>query len=98
MPMIKIDNVEYDTERLWETAKAQLVNLQVVDQKIAAKQQEVEIQQTARNAYAQSLKDALSAQLKAQVECKFLSCTHFRRQQFCSISQKAVNAAPVSKK
>lgn len=37
MPMIKIDNVEYDTERLWETAKAQLVNLQVVDQKIAAK-------------------------------------------------------------
>ena len=65
MPMIKIDNVEYDTERLWETAKAQLVNLQVVDQKIAAKQQEVEIQQTARNAYVQSLKDALAAQLKA---------------------------------
>ncbi len=62
MPMIKIDNVEYDTDKLSETAKAQLMNLQVVDQKIAATQQELAIQQTARNAYAQTLKDALAAQ------------------------------------
>ena len=62
MPMIKIDDVEYDTEKLSEVAKAQLMNLQVVDQKIAATQQELAIQQTARNAYAQTLKDALAAQ------------------------------------
>lgn len=62
MPMIKIDDVEYDTDKLSEIAKAQLMNLQVVDQKIAATQQELAIQQTARNAYAQTLKDALAAQ------------------------------------
>ena len=62
MPMIKIDDVEYDIDKLSETAKAQLMNLQVVDQKIAATQQELAIQQTARNAYAQTLKDALAAQ------------------------------------
>lgn len=62
MPTIKIDDVEYDIEKLSEVAKAQLMNLQVVDQKIAATQQEIAIQQTARNAYAQALKDALAAQ------------------------------------
>ena len=60
MPMIKIDGTDYDTETLSEAAKAQLMNLQVVDQKIAATQQELAIQQTARNAYAQALQAELA--------------------------------------
>nr|WP_268236139.1 DUF6447 family protein [Marivita lacus] len=62
MPMIKIDGTDYDTETLSEAAKAQLMNLQVVDQKIAATQQELAIQQTARNAYAQALQAELAKQ------------------------------------
>ena len=60
MPMIKIDGTDYDTETLSEAAKAQLMNLQVCDQKIAANQQEIAIQQTARNAYAQALQAELA--------------------------------------
>lgn len=62
MPMIKIDGVEYDTETLSDVAKAQLMNIQVVDQKIASTQQELGIQQTARNAYAQALHAELAKQ------------------------------------
>jgi hypothetical protein len=62
MPMIKIDDVEYDTETLSDGAKAQLMNLQVVDQKIASTQQDLAIQQTARNAYAQALQAELAKQ------------------------------------
>lgn len=62
MPMIKIDDVEYDTETLSDGAKAQLMNLQVVDQKIASTQQDLALQQTARNAYAQALQAELAKQ------------------------------------
>lgn len=62
MAMIKIDGTEYDTESLSEGAKSQLMNLQVVDQKIAATQQEIAIMQTARNAYAQALQAELAKQ------------------------------------
>lgn len=62
MPMIKIDGVEYDTETLSDVAKAQLMNIQVVDQKIASTQQELGIQQTARNAYSQALQAELAKQ------------------------------------
>jgi hypothetical protein len=62
MPMIKIDDVEYDTETLSDGAKAQLMNLQFVDQKIASTQQDLALQQTARNAYAQALQAELAKQ------------------------------------
>jgi len=62
MPMIKIDGTDYDTETLSDAAKAQLLNLQVVDQKISATRQELAIQQTARNAYAQALQSELTQQ------------------------------------
>lgn len=62
MPVIKIDGADYDTETLSDGAKAQLMNLQVVDQKIAAVQQELAIMQTARNAYAQALQAELAKQ------------------------------------
>lgn len=60
MPTIKIDGKDYDTEQLSDGAKAQLTNLQVVDQKIAAAQQELAIFQTARNAYAKALQNELT--------------------------------------
>jgi len=59
IPKIRIDDVEYALEDLSDEAKAQLTNLQVVDQKIAATQQELAILQTARTAYAGVLKAAM---------------------------------------
>lgn len=61
MPMITIDGKQHDTETLSDVAKAQITNIQVVDQKIAQAQQELAILQTARNAYARELQNELSA-------------------------------------
>lgn len=58
-PKVTIDEIEYDLEDLSDAAKSQLVNLQLVDQKIAAAQQELAIFQTARMAYANALKTEL---------------------------------------
>jgi len=55
MANITIDNQEYDLDKLSAEAKAQLLSLQVTDQKIAQLQQDLAIAQTARNAYAQAL-------------------------------------------
>jgi len=60
--MITIDGIEYDLSKLSESAKGQLVSLQLVDQKITAAQQELAILQTARMAYARALKDELPAE------------------------------------
>ena len=56
---ITIDDKEYVFEDLSEAARAQLVSLQITDQEIIRLQQQQNIAQTARNAYAQ----ALSAEL-----------------------------------
>ena len=56
---VTIDGKEYAAADLSEKAKAELVSLQVVDQKIAQNQQELAILQTARNAYAKSLSEQL---------------------------------------
>ena len=58
-PKITIDGKEYLIEELSDEAKAQLGNLNFVDQKIAGLQQEIAIMQTARNAYARALASAL---------------------------------------
>ena len=34
MPIIKIDNIDFDTDKLSDEAKAQLVSLQFVDQEL----------------------------------------------------------------
>ena len=52
---VTIDEKEYDSEKLSEEAKGQIVNLQVVDQEIASLQQKLAIAQTARNSYAAAL-------------------------------------------
>jgi hypothetical protein len=56
---VTIDDKEYDPDNLSDTAKGQIVNLQVVDQEIASLQQKLAIAQTARNAYATALKEEL---------------------------------------
>ncbi len=52
---VNIDGNEYELDSLSDGAKSQLVNLQLVDQKINAVQQELAFLQTARNAYANAL-------------------------------------------
>ncbi|MBE9395942.1 hypothetical protein IOQ59_01570 [Pontibacterium sp. N1Y112] len=56
---INIDGKEYPLELLSESAKGQLLSLQLVDKKIAEAQQQLAILQTARNAYAKELKKEL---------------------------------------
>jgi hypothetical protein len=56
---VTIDDKEYDPDNLSDTAKGQIVNLQVVDQEIASLQQKLAIAKTARNAYATALKEEL---------------------------------------
>ncbi len=59
MPIITIDNIDYDTESLSDQAKAQLANLRAVDRRIKDLQVEMAILQTARNAYSRALTEAL---------------------------------------
>ena len=61
MPSIKIDNVEYDTEKFSDEAKAQLVSLQFCDQELQRLQALAAAIQTARMAYAKALQSALPA-------------------------------------
>jgi hypothetical protein len=55
MAIIKIDGKDYDTETLSDEAKAQLQNVQFVDQELA--------KLNARIAYAKALNDALGNEL-----------------------------------
>ena len=50
-----INDKEYDLDDLSETAKSQIVNIQVVDGEIARLKQQLAIMQTARNAYGKAL-------------------------------------------
>lgn len=59
MPIIKIDNKDYDTEKLSDEAKSQLTNLTVCDQEIQRLQAQLAIAQTARMTYARALGEAL---------------------------------------
>ena len=59
MTTITIDNIEYDTEKLSDEAKAQLVSLQFCDQELQRLQAQAAAIQTARMAYAKALQSAL---------------------------------------
>ena len=61
MTTITIDNIEYDTDKLSDEAKAQLVSLQFCDQEIQRLQAQAAAIQTARMAYAKALQAALPA-------------------------------------
>ena len=59
MPMIKIDNKEYDVESLSSEAKAQLASIQFVDGEIARLQAQLAAMKTARNTYGKALSSLL---------------------------------------
>jgi DNA repair ATPase RecN len=60
MPIITIDNKDYEFDSLSEEIKAQYVSLQFTDQEITQLQARVAAMQTARNAYAQALNNLLA--------------------------------------
>ena len=59
MPIIKIDNIDYDTDTLSDEAKAHLISMQFCDQELARLQAQAAAYQTARLAYAKALNEAL---------------------------------------
>ena len=61
MTTISIDNIEYDTDKLSDEARAQLVSLQFCDQELQRLQAQAAAIQTARMAYAKALQSALPA-------------------------------------
>lgn len=59
MAKVNIDGKEYDSETLSEGARGHMLNVQYCDQKVAELKRELAMAQTARNAYAQALKNTL---------------------------------------
>lgn len=57
--LITIDGKEYDPEKLSSEAKIQLGALSATDQEINRLKMQLAIAQTARNAYAKALQEAL---------------------------------------
>jgi hypothetical protein len=64
MTTINIDNVEYDTDKLSDDAKAQLISLQFCDAELQRLQAQAAAIQTARIAYAKALQAALPTPLE----------------------------------
>jgi hypothetical protein len=62
MANVKIDNKEYDFDKLSDEAKAQLVSLQFCDQEIKRLQAQAAVLQTARATYAKALQTALAGE------------------------------------
>ncbi len=61
MPIIKIDDKEYDLDKLSEEARSQLLNLQFVDAELQRLNAQAAVLQTARAAYSKALNEALGA-------------------------------------
>jgi archaellum component FlaC len=61
MAIIKIDNKEYDLDKMSDDAKAQLVSIQECDKRINELNNEIKIITTARNSYASVLKGLLES-------------------------------------
>ncbi len=59
MPLITIDDKQYELDLLSSDAKGQLGSLQFVDAEIARLQAQLAVYQTARVAYSNALKNAL---------------------------------------
>ena len=60
MTTISIDEIEYELEQLSDEARAQLTSMQFVDGELVRLQAKVAAMQTARNAYANALKELLA--------------------------------------
>lgn len=68
MAKIKIDETEYDTDNLSDAAKSQLMALQFCDAELERVKAEAVTLQTARNAYFNALKEALTNPASAEPE------------------------------
>ncbi len=66
MPIIKIDNKDYELENLSSDAKAQLASIQFVDAELVRLQAQAAALQTARVAYANALQAALPIMPKGE--------------------------------
>ena len=60
MPTIKLDDVEYDLDKLSNEAKAQLASIQFCGQEVQRLEAQAAAYQTARIAYAKALNEALT--------------------------------------
>ena len=65
MPTITINNQPYDTDTLPDSAKQQLQMLALTDAEIKRLQTQLAIAQTARNAYARALAEAVKPAVPA---------------------------------
>lgn len=61
MPIIKIDNKDYDLDTLPQSVKDQLQSLQFVDAELNRLQAQTAVLQTARVAYGKALQESLLA-------------------------------------
>jgi hypothetical protein len=62
MATVKIDNVEYDTDKLSNETKTQLINLRFVDGELQRLQAQAAVLETARQVYVRALKDSMGQQ------------------------------------
>ena len=65
MPTITINNQDYNTDTLPDSAKQQLQMLALTDAEISRLQAQLAIAQTARNAYARALAEAVKPAVPA---------------------------------
>lgn len=56
MPLIKIDEIEYNTEDLSDNGKAQIASLQFLERQLVRLRNEMAVYQTAQNSYISALK------------------------------------------
>jgi Family of unknown function (DUF6447) len=59
MTIIKIDDKDYDTETMSDTAKNNLVHLQTIDMEMHRLNMQLAIHQTAKGTYLRALKEEL---------------------------------------
>lgn len=62
MATVKIDGVEYDTDKLSNETKAQLINLRFVDGELQRLQAQAAVLETARQVYVRALKESMGQQ------------------------------------
>ena len=72
MPTIQINNQPYDTDTLPDIAKQQLEMLALTDAEIRRLQAQLAIAQTAKNAYARALAEAVKPTVPANDTIKLL--------------------------
>jgi hypothetical protein len=65
---VTINGTNYATSKLSDAAKAQVVNVRVVDAEIARLQQLIAIAQTARNAYSNALLEEMKVKDETPAE------------------------------